>query len=314
MTPKTDREELRFDGRVAIITGAGGQPPSLGRAYAFFLAERGARVVVNDLGVGPDGRGGLVANAELVAAEIRDAGGEAVADTHTVAESDSAKAVVQTALDAWGRVDILINNAGVLALALFDEISDADCELIIASHLFGSLWMSRAVWPHMKDAGYGRIVNIGSVSMLGSPYNVVYGAAKAGLLGLARGLALEGRLYGISVNALHSQASTAKHEYLMVEKFVQAGAPKSVDQVAPVIAYLCHESCTLSGSFIYAGGGLVSEYVFSRTTGYDNPQLSAEDVAENLDLATAREGAIEVPQFDAGVYDTMMKPKPYVPR
>ena len=159
--------EMRFDGRVAIVTGAGGRP-SLGRSYVHLFAERGAKVVVNDLGVGPDRHGREPAHAEIV-----DAGGEAIADTHSVAEEDSAKAVVQTALDAWGKVDILINNAGVAILAKFDEISSKDIRNVINVHLFGNVWMCRAVWNHMREREYGRIVNITSGALNGLRYVVI---------------------------------------------------------------------------------------------------------------------------------------------
>ena len=160
--------ELRFDGRVAIVTGAGGQDPSLGRSHATLLAERGAKVVVNDLGVGPDGRGIMRANAQQVADEIRAAGGEAVPDQHSVAEEEGARSVVATALDTWGRLDIVVNNAGVCFMAHFDKISSADIRQIIDVHLMGTLWMCRAAWPHMREAGYGRIVNTTSGAMFGA--------------------------------------------------------------------------------------------------------------------------------------------------
>jgi NAD(P)-dependent dehydrogenase (short-subunit alcohol dehydrogenase family) len=183
--------ELRFDGEVAIVTGAGSNP-SLGRSYALALAARGAKVVVNDLGVGPDGTGRLAAKAESVAKEIVDAGGEAIADTHSVAEEDSARAIVQTALDAWGRVDILVNNAGVAILAEFGEISSTDLRRVLDVHLYGNVWMCRAVWPQMREAGYGRIINITSGALGGIRYTTIYGAAKGGILSLTRGLAVEG--------------------------------------------------------------------------------------------------------------------------
>lgn len=200
--------ELRFDGRVAIVTGAGGQEPSLGRSHAKLLAQRGAKVVVNDLGVGPDGRNILRANAEQVADEICTAGGEAVADLHSVADEDGARRVVQTALDVWGRVDILVNNAGVCFMAHFDEISDADIRNVIDVHLMGTVWMCRAAWPHMRDAGYGRIVNTTSGAMFGLENLSIYGAAKGGIFGLTRGLAVEGAPLGIKVNALGPAANT----------------------------------------------------------------------------------------------------------
>src|ERR1700755_1771891 len=135
--------ELRFDDRVAIVTGAGGRDPSLGRSHAGLLAARGAKAVVNDLGVGPDGRGIMRANAEHVAEQIRAAGGEAVADFHSVADEHGARGVVATALDTWGRLDILVNNAGVCFMVHFDEISDGDIRNIIDVHLMGTIWMCR---------------------------------------------------------------------------------------------------------------------------------------------------------------------------
>ena len=200
--------ELRFDGRVAIVTGAGGENPSLGRSHASLLAERGAKVVVNDLGVGPDGRGIMRANAEQVAEEVRAAGGEAVADQHSVAEEEGARGAVATALDTWGRLDILVNNAGVCFMAHFDEISSADIRKIIDVHLMGTVWMCRAAWPHMREAGYGRIVNTTSGAMFGIEHLSIYGAAKSGIFGLTRGLAVEGAALGIKVNALGPAANT----------------------------------------------------------------------------------------------------------
>src|ERR1700722_8080028 len=208
--------DLRFDGRVAIVTGAGGRP-SLGRAYAHLLAARGAKVVVNDLGVGPDGHGREPAHAEIVAKEIVDAGGEAIADLNSVAEEDSARAVVQTALDAWGHVDIVVNNAGVVVLAEFAEISAKDIRNIINVHLFGNIWMCRAVWHHMREREYGRIVNITSGALLGTRYVVPYGAAKGGILSLTRGLAVEGADRNIKVNTLGPAAATAALSLLSVE-------------------------------------------------------------------------------------------------
>ena len=173
------------------MTGAGGQPPSLGRSrHANLLAGRGAKVVVNDLGVGPDGRGILRSNAEQVVDEIRAAGGEAVADAHSVADEAGAREIVQTALDTWGRLDILVNNAGIAHIAHFDEISSADIRKVIDVHLMGTLWMCRAAWPFMRDAGYGRIVNTTSGGVFGQ--ESIYGTAKAGIFGLTRGLAIEG--------------------------------------------------------------------------------------------------------------------------
>ena len=242
--------ELRFDGRVAIVTGAGGRDPSLGRSHASLLAERGAKVVINDLGVGPDGRGIMRANAEQVAEQIRADGGEAVADLHSVADEDGARSVVATALDTWGRVDILINNAGICFMAHFDEISDGDIRNIIDVHLMGTIWMCRAAWPHMREAEYGRIVNTTSGAMFGIENLSIYGAAKSGIFGLTRGLAVEGTDLGIKVNALGPAANTTAirhfNEPSPFTDLMEGHFP--VGLVSPAVAYLAHESCRAVGS------------------------------------------------------------------
>jgi NAD(P)-dependent dehydrogenase (short-subunit alcohol dehydrogenase family) len=310
MTSHSESGPLRFDGQVAIVTGAGGQKPNLGETYARLLASRGAKVVVNDLGVGPDGKGGLPASAEAIAQEIREAGGEAVADTHSVAEADSARAVVQTAIDTWGRVDILINNAGVHRPGLFGDISDADVSALVDSHLMGSVWMSRAVWPHMKQAETGRIVNISSRSMFGNAFLGVYGTAKAGVIGLTRATALEGGLYGITVNAVSPDAPTRKHVFMFGAKEPDAELHRrmNTNQVAPVVAYLAHESCPVTGRHIWAGHGNVREYVTYETLGFHQQELSIEDVRDNLPRVLDRTDAVE---FDLGIGHEAFANDPY---
>ena len=276
--------ELGFDGRVAIVTGAGSNP-GLGRAYSHLLAARGAKVVVNDLGVGPDGRGTAPADAKAVADEIVAAGGEAVADGHSVADVAGARAIVQTALDTWGRVDVVVNNAGVCHVTSFDEITPGDIQNTIDVHLMGTLWMCRAAWPAMRESGYGRIVNTTSGAMFGEPHLSVYGAAKAGIFGLTRGLALEGAPLGVRVNAIGPGAATraAVHNYEFtadaIGSFTRNFPPEAV---APVVCFLAHETCEVSGTLIQAASGSVAGTFFGNTTGYQNPQLSMEDVADNL--------------------------------
>jgi NAD(P)-dependent dehydrogenase (short-subunit alcohol dehydrogenase family) len=187
--------EMRFDGRVAIVTGAGN---GLGRAYARLLAARGARVVVNDIGTSSMGRGSSEGPAHTVTREIIGAGGAAVADTHTVADEESARAIVQTALDAFGKLDILINNAGISIMAPFGELSSADFMKVINTNMMGVVWMCRAAWPHMQKASYGRIVNITSTSFLGHPTLTAYVTARAGTFGFTRTLGLEGAQYNIN--------------------------------------------------------------------------------------------------------------------
>jgi NAD(P)-dependent dehydrogenase (short-subunit alcohol dehydrogenase family) len=260
-------------------TGAGGNP-GLGRAYAMLLASRGAKVVINDNGVGPGGRGARPAHPEMVVKEILDAGGEAIVDTHSVAERDSAEAVVQTALDAWGKVDILINNAGVSALAEFAEITPSDIEMILASHLYGTVWMSRAVWPHMQQAGYGRIVSAASSSMLGQRYNTIYGAAKGGIWALMRGLAVEGRAHGIKANSIGPGARTVMNELGAKPELVARMPPAEL--VAPTVAYLSHEDCEVSGGYFKAAAGMTKFHRFAETEGYSKSDVTLEDVRDNF--------------------------------
>jgi NAD(P)-dependent dehydrogenase (short-subunit alcohol dehydrogenase family) len=297
--------DLRFDGQVAIVTGAGGQPPNLGRAYAHLLASRGAKVVVNDLGVGPVGQKGVLeARAEVVAQEIVDAGFEAVADTNSVAGAESARAIVQKALDTWGRIDIVINNAGVLSPGLLDEVADADHEKVIQSHVMGNIWMCRAAWPHMKEAGYGRIVNISSSAAFGVASGAVYGAAKAAVLGLSLGLGLEGAPHDIKVNAVAPRATTAKHAYLASQSpanndIFKEQAAWTPEQVAPLVAYLVHADCPVSGKFINAAGGHFNETVFGITTrGYSNPGVTLEDVRDNFASIVDRSDLVGLPDVE----------------
>ena len=313
--------ELRFDGRVAIVTGAGGQDPSLGRSHATLLAARGAKMVVNDLGVGPDGRGIMRANAEQVAAQIVAAGGEAVADQHSVADEDGARSVVATALDTWGQLDILVNNAGVCFMVHFDEISSADIRQIIDVHLMGTLWMCRAAWPHMRAGGYGRIVNTTSGAMFGIENLSIYGAAKSGIFGLTRGLAVEGAETGIKVNALGPAANTTAirhfNEPSPFTELMEGHFPTSL--VSPAVAYLAHESCELSGANLEAGAGNVGIRVFGQTAGYTDTDLTVEKVRDNLSTIVDKRTATmipdpgELPAGPTGAAQIGVVLKPYQP-
>jgi NAD(P)-dependent dehydrogenase (short-subunit alcohol dehydrogenase family) len=308
--------ELRFDGRVVIVTGAGGNYPSLGRVYSTYLAGRGAKVVVNDLGVGPDGKGIQRAHADVVAEEIANAGGEAIADTHSVAEEESAAAIVQTAIDTWGRLDAVVNNAGICPMTWFDEYTATDVRKVIDTHLMGNIWMCRAAWPHMKEAGYGRLVNITSGANWGGRYLALYSAAKAGITGLTYTLAIEGEPHGIKVNTVGPAAGTTAMTHLneesdwmpmMFENF-------RAEQVAPVVAYLAHEECAVSAKYFETAGGRVWQRYLSETQGYTNPELTPEDVRDHLDEIMDREGAqaLADPIEIANSPLMSFKPKPYV--
>jgi len=306
--------EMRFDGRVAIVTGAGGQP-SLGRSFAHLLASRGAKVVVNDLGTGPDGRGVTRVFAENVAQEIRDLGGEAIADTHSVAEEDQANAIVQAALDQWGRLDILVNNAGVNHLAGFDEITSGDIEQIYRVQLFGNTWMTRAAWKPMRAAGYGRVVNITSGALLGQPYTSIYGAGKAGIYGLTRSLAVEGGPLGIKVNAVAPAAGTVaiSHFNDPTDAFYQlAFSSLSPDLVAPTVALLAHEECPVTGRLIESMGGKMNEVYYGRTQGWTDREVTLESLRDHFSAVIDRDGAEAIPDPDPDLA-SVFEPKPYQP-
>src|SRR5687768_5519579 len=192
--------DLTFDGKVAIVTGAGG---GLGRAHALELARRGALVVVNDLGGSVDGTGSSESAAQKVVDEIRAAGGEAIPNFDTVSTPEGGEAIVRAAVDAFGRVDILINNAGILRDKSFANLTADLVEPVLDVHLKGAFFVTRPAWVHMREQGYGRIVNTSSASgIFGNFGQANYGAAKMGLIGLARVLAQEGAKYNIKVNAI----------------------------------------------------------------------------------------------------------------
>ncbi len=272
---------LRFDGRTAIITGAGGNP-SLGRAHALLLASRGANVVVNDIGISKAPHYEGQASAEAIAAEIREAGGKAVADTNSVADENGAAAIVQTALDAYGSLDIVINNAGVSIAAAIDEMTPADFRLHIEVNLLGPYYLARAAWPHMKVASYGRIVNITSGSMAGYANQAAYASSKGGLWSLTRTLATEGIPLGIKANAVNPGAFTR-----MVAATLQADSPLleySRDNLppelsSPAVAFLAHESCPVTGECIESVGGEIFRHYMARTPGITDRDHTIETIA-----------------------------------
>jgi NAD(P)-dependent dehydrogenase (short-subunit alcohol dehydrogenase family) len=276
--------DLGFDGKVAIVTGAGG---GLGREHALLLASRGARVVVNDLGGSVRGDGADLGPAETVAKEIRDLGGEAVADGSSVATPEGGEAVVATAVDAYGQVDIVVNNAGILRDKTFHNMTPELLEPVVDVHLKGAFYVTRPAWLKMREQGYGRVVNTSSNSgILGNFGQSNYGAAKMGLVGFTRVLAAEGAKYNIKVNAIAPLARTR-----MTEELLGAAAEKlGPELVSPVVAYLAHESVPVSGEVYTVGGGRVARFFIGMTRGYTNPSLSAEDVRDHFEQIRDEEG------------------------
>jgi NAD(P)-dependent dehydrogenase (short-subunit alcohol dehydrogenase family) len=267
-------DPLTFDGRVAVITGAGG---GLGRSHALELARRGAHVVVNDLGGAVDGTGGSASAAEQVVAEIRAAGGEAIANTDSVATPDGGAAIVECALDTFGRVDIVVNNAGILRDAAFKNVTPALLDAVIDVHLKGAFNVLRTAWPVLREQNYGRVVNTSSGSgLFGNFGQSNYGAAKAGLMGLTRVLSIEGARNNVMANAIAPIAHTRMTEGQIDESMVP-------ELISPLVAYLCHASCAVTGQAYSVGGGRVSRVFLGMTTGVTDSALTAETVADRID-------------------------------
>lgn len=304
-------QELRFDGKTAVVTGAGGNP-SLGRAHALLLGARGANVVVNDIGADPESKNYKgVASAETVAAEIRAAGGKAVADTNSVATEAGAAALVRTAVDTFGSIDIIVNNAAISAMAAFDEITSRDIVRHIDVNVMGPIWVCRAAWPYMKKSRYGRIVNIGSGAMGGLDHFTAYGTSKGAVFSLTRCLAIEGRGFGIKVNAILPAAHTRMLEAVQEDDsilLVQAKQHAPAELVAPAVALLCHEKCPVTGEAIMAAGGRVNRAYLSDTKGIFDPALSMESLLEKWEGVVDPTDAVITPLGETDVKTWKVKP------
>ncbi len=270
---------IRFDNRVAIVTGAGN---GLGRAHALLLASRGAKVVVNDPGGARDGKGSDNAVADKVVAEIKAAGGQAVANYDSVAEQTAAANIVKTAVDAFGTVDIVVNNAGILRDKSFPNMSMDDFLFVLQVHLMGSVYVTHAAWPILRAKAYGRVVLTSSSSGLyGNFGQTNYSAAKLSLVGFMNTLRLEGQKYNIMVNSLAPVAGTRMTEDLMPPELVARMKP---ELVSPMVAYLCSEQCTRTGEIWAAGVGYFSRVELREGSGVRIAgQPTIEDVANNID-------------------------------
>lgn len=272
-----------FDGRVAVVTGAG---RGIGRAYAHLFAQRGARVVVNDLGGTMEGDGSDPEPAKIVAGEILDAGGKAIPDTSDVSTVAGGQALIDAAVDEFGRIDIVVNNAGIVRWGGLPEADAVNLESHLAVHVGGSFNTTRAAWPHMVEQAYGRIVMTTSTGMLGLADNLGYATAKAAVIGMTRSLNVAGGAHGIKVNLIAPCADTrmATHPSDGL-KTVRHPAPLQMEpeQVAPMVAFLAHEACDVSGEIYLAGGGRFARIFIAATQGYLPPRRepTIEDVAEN---------------------------------
>lgn len=295
--------DLTFDGDVIIVTGAGS---GLGRAYALELARRGARVVVNDLGVDESGAATASAGADATVAAIREAGGTAVPDPHSVAERDGGRAIVRTALDTFGRVDAVVHNAGFSRDNFFDEMTDEQIDSVLDVHLRGAFYVAQPAYAAMKQAGGGRIVLTASTAgLLGAPLMANYGAGKMGVVGLARSIAVEGAQYGIKANALSPGAATRRGDDSSAFRF--ANRPNPIDpatvpgrewltpeRVAPMVVLLTHRSCPVTGEILMARSGWFARAWVTASEGWiaGAGPIQAEDLLQHWDeiAGTGAEG------------------------
>ncbi|GII92553.1 SDR family oxidoreductase [Sinosporangium siamense] len=276
--------ELRFDGKVAVVTGAG---HGLGRSHALMLAERGAKVVVNDLGGARDGSGASAGPAAQVVAEIEERGGTAVVSADNVATPEGAQAIVRTALDTFGRIDIVVNNAGLLRDKSIGKMTVEEFDSVIAVHVRGSFLVSHAAFPHLKSQGYGRIVNTSSPSgLFGSFGQANYSTAKMGLVGMTKTFALEGARANIKVNAIAPVAWTRMTEGLMPADFEERLTPA---RVTPLVVYLCHDQCETSGEVFSVGGGRIARVFVAEGPGWKQDEHSVEDIQDNWSTITAEQ-------------------------
>ena len=295
--------DIRFDGRVAVITGAGG---GLGKTYALDLASRGASIVVNDLGGSSDGTGGGSSMADATVKQITEAGGTAVANYDSVATPEGGKAIIQTALDEFGKVDILINNAGILRDKSFLKLEPKDLEAVVDVHLKGAFFVTQPAFASMKQNGFGRIVMASSgAGIFGNFGQSNYGAAKMGLVGLMNVLAVEGAKYDIKVNTIAPVAKTRLTEGLL-GPMAEALDPAFV---TPLVTYLVSEKCELSHEIFDVGAGKYSRIFVGMTPGWTAPKgkvPAAEDILENIDTIREQEGYI-VPESIADETKAMLE-------
>ena len=268
--------ELRFDGRVAVITGGA---RGLGRAYALLLAARGAKVVINDIGVSMSGEGESAGPAEELVTEITALGGTAIANTNSVATPEGGKAIIGAALDSFGRIDIVIHNAGNVRRGMLHEISYEDFSAVVDVHLRGGFHVLREAFPHMLAQKYGRIIMTRSINGLyGKSNNVNYAMSKAALVGLSHTAAIEGQNHNVKSNVIVPAAVTRMSDGIDTSQF----PPMDPALVAPAVCWLAHEDCSVSGEVYAAMAGRIARAYLAETTGVYQPEWTIEAVAEQI--------------------------------
>lgn len=274
--------DMRFNGRVAVITGGG---RGLGREYALLLASRGAKIVVNDPGSAIKGDGIDAGPAQAVAEEIRSVGGQAVANTDTVATEAGGAAIIQAAIDAWGRIDILIHNAGNVRYGSLKEISHEDFRAVVDVHFMGAFNVVRPAFPLMCAANYGRVVLTSSIGGVYGNENVInYAMSKTGMIGLNNVIALEGEAEGVKSNIILPGAVTRMAERLDITQY----PPMGPELVAPMVGWLAHEACSVSGEIMAAVGGRMARAFVAETPGVYRPSWTIDDIAAHIEDIRAK--------------------------
>lgn len=293
--------DRNFNGRVAVITGAG---RGLGREYARLLGSKGAKVVVNDPGVSIKGEGGDAGPAEEVVREIKSLGGDAVACTESVATPEGGKAIIAAALDHYGRIDILIHNAGNVRYGSLEELTHEDFEAVVRVHLHGAFHVVRPAFPVMCKAGYGRVVLTSSIGGLYGTNNVVnYGVSKAGMIGLNNIVAIEGAAKGVKCNIIAPGAVTRLADGLDTSQY----PPMGPELVAPVVGWLAHESCSITGEMLISMGGRVARALIAETQGVYQPSWSIDAVGERIDAIRDTSKLWLLPPVPSGYVDHLTR-------
>ena len=270
--------DVNFENKTVVVTGAGN---GLGKAYALEFANRGANVVVNDIGGSVNGEGSENAPADIVVKEIIDNGGSAVANYDSVATKSGGESIIQSALTEFGGIHAVVNNAGILRDKSFAKMEEEDLNAIIDVHLKGTFFVCQPAFVQMKEQGFGRFVNVSSPSgLFGNFGQLNYGAAKMGIVGLTNVLAIEGAKYNIKANVIAPNAATRMTESLFGEDMANM---LTVDNITPLVVFLASEQCDITHEIFSAGGGRFSRVGISTDVGYFNPSASAEDIHENIE-------------------------------
>lgn len=298
--------DLTYENRVVVVTGAG---RGIGRDYALAFAARGARVIVNDLGTNLQGEGSAAGPAQEVAAEIERSGGQAIANTNSVTTPEGARGIVDAALNAFGRIDTVVNNAGILNMKSFEEVTIEGLRRHLAVHVEGTFLICQAAWPHMRRSGYGRIVNTISGGIFGLPGLAEYGPAKGGVFALTRSLALEGLEHGIRVNAIAPQASTRMLHASGLSPELRERLDKvmKTELVSPGALYLGHECCAINGETLAVSGGKVCRIALTYNEGFTDaaltPEMIRDRIGDVLDETTSRIWTSATSRYEARVRD-----------